>query len=67
MLGRLKNAAAEASKMGDPKPEGPPKQGTLVTTTEEVKSITPGAVAASLFAPPAGYREVTKEQSEQPE
>ena len=67
MLGRLKDAAAEASKMGDPKPDGPPKRGTLVTTTDEVKSITPGAVAASMFAPPAGYREVTREQSAQPE
>lgn len=66
LFGRLKSAAADMSKMADAKTAGPPKQGTFATFTDEVKSITPGAVPASMFAPPAGYREI-KAQQETPE
>jgi len=62
MLGRLKSAADEASKRTDTKSAGPPKQATLATITDEVHSITPGAVPPELFAPPAGYRDVTNRQ-----
>jgi hypothetical protein len=36
----------------------PPQQSTLVVITDEVKNISTGAVAAAMFAPPDGYREV---------
>ena len=61
LFGRLKSAAADMSKMADKKEDGPPKQGTFATVTDEVKSITAGAVPASMFVPPAGYREVKRE------
>ena len=61
MFGRLKAAAAEASKMGENnKASGPPKQGTLATVTDEVLSIRSGAIPSDMFEPPAGYREVTE-------
>jgi hypothetical protein len=66
LFGRLRSAAADARKMGESQPDGPSKQGTLATVTDEVKSITAGAVPASLFVVPTGYREV-KEQHETPE
>ncbi|MBA3339235.1 MAG: hypothetical protein H0T54_05740 [Geodermatophilaceae bacterium] len=66
MFGRLKSAAADARKMGESKPDGPPKQGTIATITDEVKSITAGALPASMFVPPAGYREI-KAQHATPE
>lgn len=62
MFGRLKAAAQEAGKGDANKPAGPPKQATLATVTDEVRSITAGAVAAELFAPPVGYREVKPPQ-----
>lgn len=62
MFGRLKAAAQEAGKGDGSKPAGPPKQATLATVTDEVRSITAGAVAADLFAPPVGYREVKPPQ-----
>lgn len=57
LVGKIKNAAEEANKQPEQTP-GPPKQGTLVTVKDEVQSITPGAVPAELFVPPAGYREI---------
>lgn len=56
-MNKVKAAAEEASKKSD-EPEGPPKQATLMTMTDEVKSISTGPIPAEMFAPPAGYREV---------
>jgi len=62
-VGKIKAAAEEANKKQNAdKSSEPPKQGTLLTMTDEVKSITAGAIAADLFAPPAGYREVKMQQ-----
>ncbi len=57
MMGAIKAAADEANKQPDKK-DAAAKQGTLMTVTNTVKSVTMGAVADDLFAPPAGYREV---------
>jgi hypothetical protein len=56
-MNKVKSAAEEASKKSD-EPQGPPKQSTLMTMTDEVKSISTGPIPAETFAPPAGYREV---------
>jgi hypothetical protein len=56
-MNKVKAAAEEANKKSD-QPEGPPKQATLMTMTDEVKSISTGPIPAEMFAPPAGYREV---------
>jgi hypothetical protein len=60
---KLGTVAAEAGKkMGksgqSESASAPPQQSTLVVMTDEVKSITTGAVAAAMFAPPGDYREV---------
>jgi hypothetical protein len=61
-VGKLKAAAEEANKnQSADKSSEPPKQGTLLTMKDEVKSITAGAVAADVFAPPAGYREIKQQ------
>jgi hypothetical protein len=60
-LKAIKTVAVDAGKKmesGNQKNTAPPKQSTLVVMTDEVKSISAGAVPASLFAPPAEYREV---------
>jgi hypothetical protein len=68
MIGKLKAAAEEANKQdkqgdkkGDKTSNDPPKQTTIVTMKDEVRSITPGPVSADLFAPPAGYREIKRQ------
>ena len=59
MFGRLKNAAADAAKASEQKSSNePPRQSTLLTMTDQVNSIAAGAVPASTFEPPAGYREI---------
>ena len=64
MMGALKTAADNANRQDTQadKKSAPPKQSTLMTVTNEVKSITRGDVAAEMFAPPAGYRELRKSQ-----
>jgi hypothetical protein len=64
LMNRAKSAAEEASKSGKDtaKTAEPPKQTTIMSLTEEVKAITPGALAPDLFAAPAGYREVKARQ-----
>ncbi len=57
----LKTAAEDASKQmdnGNQKKNSPPQQRTLLVLTEQVRSVTTGAVPSMWFAPPAGYREV---------
>ena len=57
MMGAMKAAAEEvASKGSDDKTPPAAKQTTLLAVTDEVKSISTGAVPASMFAPPAGYK-----------
>jgi len=57
MMGAMKAAAEEAASKGsDNKEPQPMKQTTLLAVTDEVKSISTGAVPASMFAPPAGYK-----------
>ena len=60
---KLKTVALEAGKQMDKRGQSsgasaPPQQSTLVVITDEVKNISTGAVAATMFAPPDGYREV---------
>ena len=62
MMGAVKAAAENAAKQSE-KPSGksaPPKQSLLMTVTDDVKSITRGAVPAEMFAPPADYKEVKR-------
>lgn len=61
-VGKLKAAAEEANKQNDNTSSAPPKQGTLLTMKDEVRTITPGAISPDMFAPPAGYREVKMQQ-----
>jgi hypothetical protein len=58
LMGRLKSAAEQANKNPPPDKNAPPKQGTLLSMKDEVQTINVGPVAADMFAPPAGYREV---------
>ncbi|MEO7041243.1 MAG: hypothetical protein ABI035_03175 [Gemmatimonadaceae bacterium] len=60
LMGAIKSAAAKASEQpaNNSTSTEPPKQATLMTLTDQVTSITPGAVPASAFAVPAGYREI---------
>ena len=60
LMGALKSAAGKASQQSDDKSTStePPKQATLMTLTDQVTSITQEAVPASVFAVPAGYREI---------
>jgi hypothetical protein len=60
---KLKAVAVEAGKQMDKSGQSsgasaPPQQSTLVVMTDEVKNISTGTVAAAMFAPPDGYREV---------
>jgi hypothetical protein len=58
LIGKVKAAAEQANKQGDNKSsDAPPKQATLMTMKDEVRSISLGAVGADMFAPPAGYRQ----------
>ncbi len=60
-LSALKTAAEDAGKKlesGNQNKNAPPKQSTMMVIVDEVKSISTGAVATSLFTPPADYREV---------
>lgn len=60
-LKTIKTVAVDAGKKmetGNQKNNAPPKQSTLAVMVDEVKSISTGAVPASMFAPPADYREV---------
>lgn len=61
MMGAIKAAAEDANKQDQANKNAPPKQATIMMVTDEVKSITRGAVAAEMFAPPAGYREVKRQ------
>lgn len=62
MMGAMKAAAENAAKQSDTQSgkSAPPKQSLLMTVTDEVKSITRGAVPADMFAPPADYKEVKR-------
>ncbi len=60
MMGALKTATENANKQD--KQAAPPKQTTLMTVVNEVKSITRGDVSAEMFAPPVGYREIKRSQ-----
>ncbi len=61
MMGAIKAAADDANKQEQANKNAPPKQSTMMMITDEVKSITRGAVAEEMFAPPAGYREVKRQ------
>ncbi len=56
MMGAIKAAADESNKAE--KNDATAKQGTLMTVTNEVKSITLGAIPEPMFTPPTGYREI---------
>lgn len=58
LLGAIKTAAEDANKQGDKNAQQPPKQGTLLSVTDQVKTISTGAVPPGAFDVPAGYREV---------
>ena len=60
LMGAIKSVAGQASeKQGDKGASTePPKQATLMTLTDQVTSIAQESVPASVFAVPAGYREV---------
>jgi hypothetical protein len=65
MMGSIKSAAEAAAKQSEKQNEKgadktPPKQMTLMTITDDVKSITKGDVSADQFVPPAGYREIKR-------
>ena len=66
LVGKLKAAAEEANKQSDDKASAPPKQSMLMTLKDEVRSIEAGSIAADLFAPPAGYREMKIQQPPAP-
>ena len=59
-MGALKSAAEQASKSqsADSTETKPATQSTMLSVTDEVKSVRAGAVAADAFTVPAGYREV---------
>lgn len=60
LMGALKSAAQDANKKpADSKTTETPKQGTMMSVTDEVKTITRGAVPPTTFDVPAGYRDVT--------
>ena len=61
LIGKVKAAAEEANKQPSDKAVAP-TQATLITMSDEVRSVTTGALSPDLFAPPAGYREVTPRQ-----
>lgn len=61
LIGKVKAAAEEANKQPSDKPAAP-TQSTLITMSDEVRSVTTGALSPDLFAPPAGYRELTPRQ-----
>jgi hypothetical protein len=58
LMGAIKSAAEDASKKNDKNAEPQAKQSTLLSVTDEVKSISRGAVPPETFDVPAGYREV---------
>lgn len=60
MMGAIKAAAEDANKQEQANKNAPPKQSTIMTVTDEVKSITRGSVSEEMFAPPAGYREAKR-------
>lgn len=55
LMGGRGRQAQQASATGDA-----PTQATFLTVTTEVRNITLESLAASLFEPPAGYRQVTR-------
>ncbi|MEP7382062.1 MAG: hypothetical protein ABI910_10270 [Gemmatimonadota bacterium] len=57
MMNKVKQMSDEAKKKEN-EPATPPKQGTMVTVKTEVDRIETGRVDPSLFAPPAGFKEV---------
>lgn len=57
MMNRVKEMQEEAKKKEN-EPPTPPKQTTMSTVKTEVDRIETGKVDPSLFAPPAGYKEV---------
>ena len=59
LMGAVKAAAEQSAKQDNSSGQAaPPKQTTLMVMTDEVKSISTGAVPADVFAAPAGYKEV---------
>jgi hypothetical protein len=61
LVGAVKSAAEQAGRAqssSDKKEPQQAKQTTMMSVTDEVKSIERGAVPADVFAPPAGFREV---------
>lgn len=60
-FGALKSAAVDAGKRMENANQGenaPPKQSTLLVIDDQLTGIRAGALPASMFAPPDGYREV---------
>ncbi len=57
MMNKVKQMSEEAKKKEN-EPPTPPKQTTMATVKTEVDRIQTGRVDPSLFAPPAGYKEV---------
>lgn len=62
MMGAIK-AAAENAGSSEDKPAGPPKQTVIMVMSDEVKSISTGAIAGDKFAPPTGYKEVKESKN----
>jgi hypothetical protein len=61
LIGKVKTAAEQANKQSESKSsDAPPQQATLMTMKDEVRSISVGAIPATMFAPPAGYREIKR-------
>lgn len=61
MMGAVKKAATEASTRGAASDgKSPATQSTLLAIHSEVQSISTAAVPASMFAAPAGFREITR-------
>lgn len=61
LMGALKAAAEQAETQDKSSAQAaPPKQSTLMVMTDEVKSISTGAVPPGVFAAPAGYKEANR-------
>ena len=67
LMGALKSAADNANKKPAEKTDPQPKQATLLSVNDEVKTITRGAVPPATFDTPAGYREVKLKMPSSPE
>lgn len=68
LFGKLKQAAAEAAKQDQEQEadqKAAPKQGTILTSSSEVKDVKAGALPASTFEVPAAYKKVESELQKQ--